>query len=92
MSKAKTSIPNLPNRNARLEMTITSFRELQRDYEASLTIDNSMQSSTIKAIIDFYYVVNFTLTRRLLEQTRSLENAYTHRQRLIEAKKLSLIK
>lgn len=50
MPKVEISISDLPNRDARLIKAIRSFRELQNNYKACLTIENLIASPSIKAI------------------------------------------
>jgi len=92
MPKTDILISGLPDRDARIIMAMASFRELQNDYEACLTIANPISPSSIKAIATFYYIVSSTLSRRLAKQTQPLKDAHTHRQRLTEAKEASLAK
>lgn len=72
---------------------MTAFREQQAEYEACLlntTFENPLEPPTIKVVADSYYLVPTTLQRRLLEQTKSLEEAHIHRQRITKAEETAL--
>ena len=72
---------------------MATFREQQAEYEACLLniiFENSFEPSTIKVVVDSHYLVSTILQRRLLKQTKSLEKAHIHRQRITKAKEMTL--
>ncbi len=73
MPKAKPIILGLANRDSRIEDAIVAFRTLYSQYKTSLHIKNSFESSTIKVVADFYYIVSIILSRHLKEITKFLK-------------------
>lgn len=70
-----------------------AFREQETAYEACLlvsTSENPPQPPTIKAVADSHYIIPTTLQRRLLAQTKPIEEAHIHRQRLTKAEETAL--
>jgi len=93
MPKREIVIPGLPSRDQRIKDAMAAFREQQMDYEACLldpTSANPPEPPTIKAVAVSYYLVPTTLQRRLKEETKPLEEAHIHRQRLTKAEETAL--
>jgi len=93
MPKKEIVIPGLSNRDQQIKDAMTTFREQQAKYEACLlniTFENPFEPPTIKVVVDSHYLVSTTLQRRLLKQTKPLEKAHIHRQRITKAKETTL--
>jgi len=91
MSKAKSIILGLADRDSRIEDIIVTFRTLQSQYKINLYIENSFESSTIRVVAVFYYIVFIILSRRLKEITKLLKITYIQEQRITKEKKELLV-
>ncbi len=72
ISKAKSIISNLIDRNSQKENIIVIFQILQNYNKINLYIENSFELSILKVIAIFYYIVSITFLRRLKEITKFL--------------------
>jgi len=76
MSKTKSIISNLVNRDSQIDKAIVVFRALQSQYKTSLYIKSFFELSIAKIVANFYYIVSSIFSRRLCKITKLLKLIY----------------
>jgi len=90
MFKIELIILNLASRDSRIEDIIATFKTLQNKYKVNLQIDHFLNSSIVRVVANFYFVLSSIFSRRLRKLTKSIIVAYTYKQQITLKKKTTL--
>ena len=71
----KRKISNLSSRDERVILAIATFKNLQNDY----VIEKIKNSSIIREVTFFFYLIEFTFNKRLKNQTQTVIMTHNHR-------------